>query len=106
MSTETMVGKVLYRVWGSNDNLNDFYLVVDEMPKTLVLLKLPKKMQSRDGRMGIEWPIVPELTMQTFLMNGRFRTRKNGSSLRGPCCSYQQCDYYLWDGKPRRFKMD
>jgi hypothetical protein len=103
---ESMIGKVVHLSWGHNCTINDFCLVVDEAPKTLVLVKLKKvNDDSTHGQEGNEWPVVPDLDKEPLPTAGRFRaTKKEGPP--GPCCSYEGNDYYLWDGKPKWFNSD
>jgi len=106
MTSLTMIGKVLHRHWGYNCSLNDFCLVVDETPRFLVLVKLKKENDSKDGQEGNEWPIVPDLDKEPLPTSGRFRATRKDESPRRPCCSYEGNGYYLWDGKPKPFNGD
>jgi hypothetical protein len=100
-----MIGKVLHRTWGYNCTINDFSLVVDETPKTVVLVKLRKQQKTQDGQDGTEWPIVPDLDKDPLPAAGRFRATKLHEP-DGPICSYKDEYYYLWDEKPKLFCGD
>lgn len=106
MTKPNLLGRVLHRTWGYNCTINDFCLVVDETPKTLVLVKLPKKNDSKDGQEGNEWPIVPDLDKDPLPTAGRFRAAKAENPTDQSVCTFESNTYRYWDGEPKWFNGD
>lgn len=79
--------------------LNDYAVVIDETPKSVLCKMLEGKVENDDGRgNGEAMPTLKELNEKTF------RLFKRGDSFKG---SYPYCDgakrmgyFSVWDGRP------
>lgn len=101
---ETLKGKILHTSWGYDMTLNDYCVVVEETPKSVVCKMLAMKVEDDYGRgEGKATPILKVLEEKPFRLF--IRESKWGKYFKG---SYPYCNgskkmghFNIWDGQPK-----
>lgn len=107
-----LVGKVVYREYGLRCIMNEFYVIVDETPKTVLLKQIeavqnPASQLVTGRRGGTEIPgPVNEMAFISYDPNSLIRAQKHEPIFPGDQLwfSYKANAYFLWDGRPRFFE--
>ena len=93
-----MKGKILHTSWGYDMTINDYCIVVDETPKSVLCKMLDTKVKNDDGHgMGKATPTLNESKTKTF------RLFKRGENFKGsyPFCgdSKRMGYFWVWNGR-------
>lgn len=96
---ETLKGKILHTSWGYDMTINDYAVVVDETPKSVLCKMVSVKVENDYGRgNGTAMPTLKEKEEKPF------RLFKRGNHFKG---SYPYCNgsmkmgyFNVWDGRP------
>jgi len=103
-------GKIFYNSWGYDMTINDFVKVVSETDKTVMVVKMGKKVVGGEaGYTGLEVPVrLPK--SNPFRLKKSINNYDNSSKieLRGSDKSKnssreESVSWWLWDGTPQRF---
>lgn len=86
--------------------LNDFRLIIDETPKTVVAIALKTKEVTGDGHQGTQDPRLAfdALSDPDLMVRAKKHSAEGGIEFRsGPLRCRAQKHFTIWDGAPKGF---
>lgn len=97
---ETLKGKILHTSWGYDMTINDYCVVIDETPKSILCKMVSAKITDDNGLgNGKAMPTLTELDEKPFRLFKRGQDDFRGSY---PYCSGSKKKGYfsIWNGRP------